>query len=258
MIKYIVKKGKRYLLLCLVLLLIAGCIMGGILGTAAVQTIKVITGERYIPIYSVETAKKQISLGINCAWNNEDIAQILDTLKQYNVKATFFILGEWCDKYPESVEQIYNAGHEIASHSNTHNSWDTLSKEALVDEITQGMSKLEQLTGKKPQLVRPPSGAYNNLSVSTAEEMGYYVIQWDCDSLDWQDLTADKIVERISNKAAKGSITLLHSGAKHTAEALPKLIEELQKDGFEIVPIGEMIYKDNYTIDYSGRQHSNR
>lgn len=240
---------------CLAALL--GVAAAGILcwaGTAPV--VAAFAPERPLPIYSVETEKKQISLGINCAWDNEDIPELLQTLEEKQVKATFFILGQWSDKYPDSVKAIAQAGHEIGSHSDSHRDLDSLTREEITAEVTGGISKLEKITGQPVRLIRPPSGAYNDLAIRTIHELGYLPIQWDADSLDWKGLTAQEIVQRILDRADKGSITLLHSGAEHTSEALPLLIDALKQEGYEIVPVGEMVYWDNYEIDVQGRQHS--
>ncbi len=210
--------------------------------------------KRQLPIYSVEREGKAISLGINCAWDNADIPQLLDILDQAGVKATFFVVGQWCDKYPESVKAIGDAGHEIGNHSDRHKDMTKLDRTGIVEEIENASDKVEKITGTRPKLFRAPSGAYNDLLVETARGLGYEVIQWDCDSIDWKGYTADEICSKIEKKAGPGSITLFHSGAKHTAEALPRVIEYLKGEGYTILPVSEMIYWDNYEMDIQGRQ----
>ncbi|MBR5485558.1 MAG: polysaccharide deacetylase family protein [Oscillospiraceae bacterium] len=245
-------KGKRYAVIFFALI----AAVGYLLGIGGVKAVQVFTPTRLLPIYSVETSKKQIALGINCAWDNADISDMLKTLEGKQVKATFFVLGEWCDKYPESVVEIAKAGHEIGSHSNSHTSLDSLGAEAVKKEVTVSMDKIQKLTGQKAELLRPPSGAYSDTAIQIIYDMGYFPIQWDCDSIDWKGLTEDEIISRITQKAQNGSITLLHSGAKNTAKALPRLITELENNGFEIVTVGSMIYRDNFGVDVTGRQYS--
>ncbi len=164
-------------------------------------------------------------------------------------------MGQWCDKYPESVKAIGDAGHEIGNHSDRHKDMTKLDRAGIVEEIENASDKVEKITGTRPKLFRAPSGAYNDLLVETARGLGYEVIQWDCDSIDWKGYTADEICNKVEKKAGPGSITLFHSGAKHTAEALPRVIEYLKGEGYTILPVSEMIYWDNYEMDVQGRQH---
>ncbi|MBQ2755971.1 MAG: polysaccharide deacetylase family protein [Oscillospiraceae bacterium] len=216
---------------------------------------QIVSGERLVPIYSVETQRKAVALGINCAWEDEDIPQILNTLEKYNAKATFFVVGEWCSRCPDSLKKIYDAGQEIGSHSDTHPDMSVLNEAEIAEELDGCAEKIAAVTGDKPLLFRPPSGAYSNTLIKTAKEMGYYTVQWSVDSIDWKGLTAEEIFERVTAKTKSGDIILLHSGADHTAEALPAILEKLTADGFELVPVSELIYLENYTIDHAGRQH---
>ena len=208
------------------------------------------------PIYSVETGRKVAALGINCAWDDGDLPQILETLDARQVKATFFLVGEWCGRYPGRVRQLAAAGHEIGNHSDTHADLTRLTAEGIAAELEGCSARVERLTGKKPELFRPPSGAWNSRVVETARSLGYEVIQWDCDTLDWQGLSAQEIRARAADGVQNGSILLLHSGAPHLAEALPGLIADLRERGFSLVPVGEMIYRGESRIDHAGRQHS--
>ena len=210
------------------------------------------------PIYSVEpqdSQSKPIALTFNCAWDNSDVSSILDTLKEHNITATFFLVGQWAEKYPDSVKAIAQAGHEIGNHSYSHADFATLDEKQLVEEISKCSSVIEQLTGRVPELMRVPSGSYSDTSIAVIERMGMIPIQWDTDSLDWKEVSARKIVKNITKNAQPGSIALLHCGAKNTAAALPDLIEQLQKDGYTFTTVGELIYREHYTLDHTGRQH---
>ena len=249
--KILVVKGKGYALLAAGLIAAAGAV----LGWGGARTVAALSQTRDLPVYSVETPEKKAVLGINCAWDNGDIPLILKTLEEKGVKATFFILGEWCDKYPESVRQIARAGHEIASHSNTHRDLDTLSEREIREEVASSMEKLAAVSGQTPRFLRPPSGAYNSQVIAIVRDMGYCPVQWSCDSLDWQGLTAREMTDRLVSGAHPGMITLLHSGAEHTAQALPQIIDALEKEGYSFVTAGELILEDDYWIDHTGRQH---
>lgn len=249
--KVFILQGRTMVLLAL--LFGAICTAGFVWSRNQVMTASV--SVRSLPIYSVDTEEKVAALGINCAWDNNDIPQMLKTLSDNQVKATFFILGQWCEKYPDSVKQIAAAGHEIASHGYSHTNMTSMETNQIAQEATKSMQVLEQATGQKPILLRPPSGDYNDRVIETIEGLGYIPIQWDVDTLDWQGLQTEEMLLRVTTKTQPGSILLLHSGAKYTAEALPEFIKSLKESGYTIKPVGEIIYKENYTIDVQGRQH---
>ncbi len=211
-------------------------------------------GKKLLPIYSVGRTDKRISISFDAAWGNEDTQVLIDTLKKYNVHTTFFVVGEWVDKYPESVKALSDAGHEVMNHSSTHPHMPTLTREQMVSEIATCNDKIEKITGRRPILFRAPYGDYDNTMIETVQGLGMYTVQWDVDSLDWKDYTADKITSRVTSRVQSGSIVLFHNAAKHTPEALSGIIEKLQSDGYEIVPVSELIYKENYSINIAGKQ----
>ena len=209
---------------------------------------------RELPIYSVETSEKKIAISFDAAWGNEYTNYILDTLDKYNVKSTFFLVGFWVDKYPEDVKEIAERGHDVGNHSTTHPNMTELSQEKMIEEISVTGEKIENLTGKRPTLFRPPFGDYNDIVIRTCRENGYYTIQWDVDSLDWKELGVQSVVDKVTRNVKNGSIVLFHNNAKYIREYLPLVIERLQENGYEIVPISELIYKENFMMDNTGRQ----
>jgi len=211
--------------------------------------------DRELPIYRVAVEDNRMSISFDAAWGNEDTQQIIDILAKYDVKATFFVVGEWVDKFPESVKALSDAGHEIMNHSDTHPYMTQLSAEDMLKEVESCSSKIQKVTGVKPILFRPPYGDYNNQVISNLFDNGYYTIQWDVDSLDWKDLSAQEITDRVLSASQEGSIVLFHNAALHTPEALPGIIEGLQGKGLKIVKISELIYKDNYKINGQGEQY---
>ena len=209
---------------------------------------------RLVPIYSVERNDKVISISFDCAWGTEHTDDILNALRVSNVHATFFMVEFWAEKYPEYVKKIDGQGHEIGTHSSTHSYMSKQNAEEIKLELTTSSEAIENVTGKKVELFRPPYGDYDNELIKTASELGYYTIQWDTDSLDWKDLSATDIAMRVINGVKSGSIILMHNNGLHTAESVPIILETLKNKGYSFVPIGELIYKDNYTVDGSGRQ----
>lgn len=215
------------------------------------------SGERLLPIYNVKTEEKKIAFTMNCAWNADDIDSILETLKNNNVKITFFMVGEWIDKYPEAVKKIHEEGHEIANHSDTHKHVNNLSYEDNVKEINLANEKIKNITGEENKLYRAPYGEYNNTVIKAAKENGYIPIQWNLDTLDYTGITGEEMWDRIKNKLQAGDIILSHNGTKHTAESLDMLIKNIKEKGFEIVRVSDLIYKENYEININGTQIKN-
>ena len=212
---------------------------------------------KLLPIYKVKTEQKKVALTMNCAWNADDIDSILETLKNNEVHITFFMVGEWVDKYPEAVKRIAEAGHEIGTHSNTHPHVNNLTAEKNLEEIKLSVDKIEKITGYKTNLYRAPYGEYNNTVIKTAQQNGFYPIQWNLDTLDYQGLTGEEMWNRLKNKLDGGAIILSHNGTKHTADSLDMLIKNIKASGFQVTTISEIIYKDNYSINNKGTQIKN-
>ena len=212
---------------------------------------------RALPIYSVETDEKKLAISFDCAWGVDYTDTLLDVMAKNDVRCTFFAVQFWVEKYPEYVEKIIAAGHEIGTHSRTHPYMSKLTEAEITDELQTSSAAIEKLTGQKVTLFRPPYGDYNNTLITTCQRLNLYPIQWDVDSLDWKNLSATEIAMRIINGAKNGSIILCHNTGLHTAEALPLIFSTLKNRGFTFVPIGELIYRENYTLDHNGRQHQN-
>lgn len=249
--RVMIVRGRTLVLTAIGVLLCGGLVLLGY--TARTARVSATVEKR--PIYSVETEQKQVALGINCAWDNADIPALLQILAEHDVRATFFVVGDWCDRYPESVQALADAGHEIGSHSDTHPDMAALDRDGIVRELRDSAAKIEAITGTRPTLFRPPSGSYNSLLIETAEQEGFYPIQWDCDSIDYKDPTPQQMEQRILNKLRNGSITLFHSGAKNTPAALPQIIRSIQERGYTFVPVSALIHPPPYRVDFEGRQH---
>jgi len=209
--------------------------------------------KRELPIYSVQRDNKAVSLTFDAAWGNEDTQTLIDILAKYNVKATFFVVGAWAEKYPESVRALHEAGHEVMSHSNDHAHFTKLTADQIIADLTLANEKISAVTGVVPTLFRAPYGEYDDKVIKTVRSIGMQVIQWDVDSLDWKDLSAAEITKRVTNGVKPGSIVLFHNAALHTPEALPGIIEWLIQNGYSIVPVSQILLTGNYTVDHTGR-----
>lgn len=213
--------------------------------------------DRSLPIYCIDTKDKKIALSFDVSWGEDNTDKILETLDKYNVKATFFIVGGWIDQYPDKLKEIYKRGHEIGNHSNKHPNMTKISREKIIQDIDIADAKIRQVTGEGTKLFRCPEGSYNDTVVETVKQTGHYCVQWDVDSIDWKEQGADLEYNRVIKNTKPGSILLFHNNAKYTPDNLPRIIEKLQSDGYKFVKVGELIYKDNYHIDHSGKQMPN-
>ncbi len=213
------------------------------------------TTERQLPIYNVQRDQKILSISFDAAWGAEDTDTLIEILDRYQVKATFFVVGDWVDRYPEEVKKLSEAGHEVMNHSNTHPYLTQCDQQTIIDEITACNEKVAAITGVTPTLIRCPYGDYNNQVIETIRSLGMEPIQWNVDSLDWKELSAPEITDRVLSQVDSGSIVLFHNAALHTPEALPGILESLISDGYTLVPISELILKGDYTIDVAGCQH---
>lgn len=241
------------LLFCAFLLLLISALM-----LPAAVMVSTTVGSRELPIYCVQTNEKKIALTFDAAWGNEDTTELLSILEQNQIHATFFLTGGWVDSYPDDVKAIAAAGHDIGNHSQTHPEMSKLSKGQIREELLTVHEKVKELTGQNMCFFRPPYGDYNNLVIQTATECGYLSIQWDIDSLDWKNYGIQSIIDQTVNNSnlSNGSIILMHNGAKYTKDALETIILSLKAKGYEFVTLSELVYKDHFHMDATGKQIS--
>ncbi|MBR0467019.1 MAG: polysaccharide deacetylase family protein [Clostridia bacterium] len=229
-------------------------VLGVVLGIVGAVRILAVS-EKSLPIYCVDRTDKKIAISFDAAWGNDDTETLIKILKEYDVPATFFVVGNWVDKYPESVKALHEAGHQVQNHSDTHPYFTKISVDKVKDEILSCNEKIESITGITPTLIRVPYGDYNSAVINTVNTLDMKAIQWNVDSLDWKETaTAESIANRVISKVCPGSIILCHNDADHTPEALPTILKTLKDKGYEFVFISELIYDKNYEIDNTGKQ----
>lgn len=209
---------------------------------------------RKVPIYYVNTEEQKVAISFDAAWGADKTEKIMEICKEYGVNATFFLTGFWIEDYPEMVKKIDENGFEIGTHSSNHPDMTKLSKSQMQMELEDCCKLITDITNKKVELFRAPFGAYNDTLLETATEMGLTTIQWDVDSLDWKGLSAMEITNRIINGVRCGSIILCHNNSDHIIDALPLVLDRLQKKGYTITNVGDLIIKGEYFIDNNGMQ----
>lgn len=216
---------------------------------------QVFSTEKQLPIYGVDTSDKKVAISFDAAWGDEYAGEILDILDKNDVKTTFFLVEFWVDEYPNWVKEFDKKGHEIGNHSATHPYMSELNERQIVEELKRTEEKVSKLTKKKTKLFRPPYGDYNDRLIEVCKDNDYNVIQWSIDSLDWKEKGVQPVVDKVVKNVTNGSIILFHNNAKYVTGYLPIILKELKDKGYEVVPISELIYKDNYYIDHRGIQY---
>ena len=195
------------------------------------------------PVYQGTNTEKKVALAINVDWGEDVLPEMLDTLDKAQVHATFFVTCRFAEKFPELVEQIAAAGHEIGNHGYKHPHPDQLSVAQNQQDITKSEAILEKITGVKPTLYAPPYGEHGETCLQAADQCGYTTILWTADTVDWEDPAPshDTLVQRVTgDKLCSGAILLMHPKA-HTAEALPDIISTIQAKGYQCVKVSEVL-----------------
>lgn len=218
-------------------------IAGLLLFTAALRTININTMNYYDPIYKGLEDKNKIAFACNVVWGEEYLPQMLKLFKDRDLKITFFIGGQWAEKNEELLKSIYNDGHELGNHGYKHLHHSKLSPETNKQEITKTEEIVNRITGYKTNLFAPPYGDLNDVVVSSAEALGYKVIMWSIDTIDWNTKDYERIIQRLEGKHHKGAIVLMHP-TRVTIEALPIIIENMESHGYEITTICDLLETD--------------
>lgn len=245
-------KGRRKIAWALLLLVI--CSLASIYLSFR-STGAIVTMNRKLPVYRVKTEEKKVSITFDVSWGDNDYTkEILNILDKYNVKATFFVVGGWTDSHQEEVKLIKEKGHEIGNHSDMHPDFTRISNAKMIKEINTADAKLLKITGQDTKLFRCPEGSYNDEVIETVENTNHMCIQWDVDSIDWKEEGLDIEYNRVINKVKPGSIILFHNTAKYTPQNLGRILEKLKSQGYTFVIVSNLVYKDNYYINYSGEQ----
>ena len=223
------------------------------LGVVNVSSAYSVTNKK-LPIYSVKTEENKVAISFDAAWGADKTTEIMSICDSYGIKATFFLVGFWIEKYPEMVKEIYNNGFEIGIHSNSHPDMTKLNKIQIKEELEENIKLIKSLTGFTPKLFRPPYGYYNNALIEVCEDLGLSCIEWSVDSLDWKGLSASALAGRVTKNAKNGSIILFHNNSDNILDGLKMVLEYFKCVKTKVVPIGQLIYYENFTINNQGVQ----
>ena len=174
-VKLIFIKHKR--VLSVLTLMLAVALIFWVVNTPVL--VGVSASKRQLPVYSVQRQDKVVAISFDAAWGNEDTQTLIDTLDKYNTHATFFVVGDWVEKYPESVKALSEAGNEVMNHSSNHAHFSQLTSEQIKADISACNDKIEAITGVRPTLFRCPYGEYDDHVIQSIRELGMEPIQWD-------------------------------------------------------------------------------
>lgn len=207
---------------------------------SALMKININTMNYYDPIYKGAEDEKEIAFACNVVWGNEYLPEMLKIFKENDINITFFIGGQWASKNEDLLRAIYNEGHELGNHGYKHLHQSKLTPELNKQEIIKTEEEIKRVTGVKTSLFAPPYGDWNTTVVDTAEAIGYKVIMWSIDTIDWNTKDYNKILERIEKKHHNGAIVLMHP-TNATIEALPQMIKNLKGHGYEIETVSKVL-----------------
>ena len=198
-------------------------------------------GLRLSKILEGDTTKKEIALTFDDGPHTAYTPRLLAILKQYDVKATFFVVGEQAEKYPELVQAEEAAGDSIGNHTYDHVSLVKIPEDYVSTEIKACGEVIHSITDKTPHLFRPPGGVYDPRIAETSEALGYTTVLWTDDPGDYASPGTDVILSRTLGKASSGGIILLHDGIQQTIDVLPRIIQTLKSRGYKFVTVDQML-----------------
>lgn len=194
------------------------------------------------PIYECDSGRPEIALTCNVVWGTEFIQPMLEILKEKNVKITFFIGGKWAEDNSELLKAMQSQGHQIGNHGYDHKKHSQLNDEENKKEILQAEKVINQTIDFKTNFFAPPYGDINDKTVEIAEKLGYRVIMWSIDTIDWKYKDANIIYDRVMKKDLEGQIVLMHP-TQATVEALPKIIDGIKEKKVNLVTVSDLLNK---------------
>lgn len=198
-------------------------------------------GQHFRKILEGDLSKKQVALTFDDGPHPAYTPKILRILKQYHARATFFVVGAQAQKYPQLIRAEIAAGSSVGNHTYDHVSLIKIPPAYVGTEIKACGQVIQQITGRAPHLFRPPGGTYDPAVAQMAEALGYTTVLWTDDPGDYASPGADVIYDRTLARVNNGAIILLHDGISQTIQMLPRLLQYLRANGYEIVTVDEML-----------------
>lgn len=204
------------------------------------KAVTISSNNGYSAIYNGKRDSGGVCLTFNVYENTEVVNGILDVLKNYSAKATFFVGGCWADDNQQTLKRIVNEGHELGNHGYYHKDHKKLDASGNEAEIVRNDKIVYALTGYKMSLFAPPSGSFNKTTVETAKSLGYSTIMWTKDTIDWRDDSVSLIVKRATKNLTAGDIILMHPKS-HTLKSLTSILEKLKTENLNALTVSECV-----------------
>lgn len=214
--------------------------LGLIVGMAANELVVPVNTAPERPYYHGVRGRNQIALTINVDWGEEFIPGMLKIMEERDVRATFFVTGQWAMKNKEMLKLMADKGHEIGNHGYSHQHPAKLSRDGLIELIKKNEEVIYQITKQRTRLFAPPYGEVDERIAGIVSSIGYKTIMWSADTIDWQRPAPEIIVQRAVNKIYDGGIILMHPTEPSLA-ALDDIIDILTKRGYRFVTVSELI-----------------
>ena len=232
-----VKKMKKHIKLIISLLLLTSC---------QSKSVSMLTNTQVY--YHYKTVEPYLSLTFDDGPRKAQTLKTLSILKKYDIKATFFVVGENIEYQKDVLKQVYEQGHEIGNHMYAHENINKISKKEIKESIIKTNNLIEEVTGKAPSIIRPPYGIVNDDLKQICDELDMDIILWtdDKDSKDWELIPESEIINNVTKKVSNGDIFLFHDGNekyKNTLSAIDVIIPQLQKKGYKWVTVSTLINK---------------
>jgi polysaccharide deacetylase family sporulation protein PdaB len=195
------------------------------------------------PLRTLTVPGRLIALTFDISWGTVMPPKVIQLLAREKVPATFFLSGPWAEHHPDLVQQLVRDGFQVESHGQAHVNYSGLSAAGVAANIRAAGAILERLTGRRVDMVRPPNGDYDRRTLEVAKRLGYTVVLWGTDSLDWLNPGVGRIVQRVLSRAHPGDIVLLHASdtCKETDLALPAIIAGLRERGYTFVTLDGLL-----------------
>lgn len=206
-----------------------------------------------MPVCSVNTDVKEIALTIDTAFGNDKTQELLDILDEYNVKATFFVVGIWAQENPELLQKIIEAGHEVQNHSMEHARYPDLKVEEILTDAQEAQTLLNEETGKNANIIRLPFGAFDDKTVKILMDNDFIPVKWSVDGQDWKTDDVKEVYNNVMKDVKGGDIIMLQNNTVGAEGALRDIIEKLLDKGYEFKTISELLPEGKITIDDKGR-----
>lgn len=243
----VIGRNRAGLLLILFVLLIIVDTSQILLLTAAKAVVATVSG-RLIPVYSVFTPERKVSLTFEGASGKDMTREILAILEEHSIIATFFLSGEWIERHKDSINGIIEGNHEFGNYTYSVPHSNSLLKAELKRELEKAHKYIEMVSGQAPEVFRPPYGEYSNKVIEASRELGYETVIWSIDSLDWRGTSPEEMKKRILGKLHNGAIIRFHVTGRNTPGVLRQIIEDIKEQGYEIVPLSQLLLEGDYYI----------